>query len=480
VSESADSLYNRGNALLAQGRHAEAQASYEQALALKPDDAEALNNLGVTRYLLGQHAAALEAAERALAIRPAYARALHNRGNALLALKRAEEALASYREAYALTPEPAWRLHFGDALQALERHEEALECYERAIAHDPRRAEAFGGRGNALQGLNRHEEALASYLHALELDPGDPETHWNEALARLALGDYARGWEKYEWRWRNPSLHMPLPATDKPLWLGREDLAGKTILLHAEQGYGDAIQAIRYAPLVAARGARVLVHCRRSLASLFRSVAGVQAMVTPEEPLPRFDCHTPLMSLPLAFRTTLETIPAQVPYLSPSAALAGKWRRRLDAHDGRTKVGLAWRGNPQFSRVTTKSLPFPRLLPLVASRSCAFFNLQPGAAETHEALIDYASEFDSFDDTAALIANLDLVISIDTAVAHLAGALGKPVWILLPFSADWRWLRGREDSPWYPSARLFRQPALGEWDSVVDTAARELAKMAAP
>jgi tetratricopeptide (TPR) repeat protein len=472
---SAEVHYNRGNALLANGRHAEAVASYEQALELKPDDAEALNNLAVALHLLGRHAAALETVERALTLRPGYAKALHNRGNALLALKRPDEALASYGKAYAIAPDPAWMLHFGHALQALERHEEALASYDKAIAHDPRRAEAYGGRGNALQGLNRHEEALASYLRALELDPGDPETHWNEALARLALGDYARGWEKYEWRWRNPALNMAPRRSDRPLWLGREDLAGKTILLHAEQGYGDAIQAIRYAPRVAARGAKVVLLCQKSLRSLFAGVEGVHTAVKDGEPLPHFDCHTPLMSLPLAFGTTLETIPAEVPYLRPSTEALERWRRKLSP-DARFKVGLAWRGNPQFGRVRTKSFPFARLLPLLASPDCAFFSLQPGAAETHDALIDYTSEFESFEDTAALIAGLDLVISIDTAVAHLAGALAKPVWILLPWHADWRWLRQREDSPWYPTARLFRQPAPGDWDSVIHLINEELWK----
>lgn len=470
---SADVHYNRGNALLANGRHADAVASYEQALALKPDDAEALNNLAVALHLLGRHAAALDAAERSLAVRPAYAKALHNRGNALLALKRPEQALAAYREAYAIAPDPAWMLHLGHALEALERHPAALACYDEAIAHDPRRGEAFGGRGNALQGLNRHEEALASYLRALEVDPGDAETHWNEALVRLALGDYARGWEKYEWRWRSPALGMAPRRSDKPLWLGCEDLAGKTILLHAEQGYGDAIQAIRYAPRVAARGAKVVLLCQKSLRSLFAGVEGVHAAVKDGEPLPRFDYHTPLMSLPLAFGTTLETIPAEVPYLRLSSEAMERWRRRLSA-DQRFKVGLAWHGNPQFSRVRTKSFVFARLLPLLALPDCAFYSLQPGSGEKHAALIDYTAEFQSFEDTAALMAGLDLVISIDTAVAHLAGALGKPVWILLPWAADWRWLRGREDSPWYPTARLFRQPAPGDWDRVIDRVYKEL------
>jgi len=443
-------LNNRGNALRALQRYEEALASYDHALGLAPD----------------------------------YAKALGNRGHALMALERYGEALASYRGAFSGVPEAAWMVGIGHALQALERPEEALVSYAKALAIEPRAADALGGRGNALQALNRHEEALASYAQALAIDPDNAESHWNEALVRLTLGDYRQGWEKYEWRWLNPALRLPPRAAHRPLWLGKEDLAGKTILLHAEQGYGDTIQAIRYAPLVAARGAKVIVMCQRPLRSLFARVEGVQTAVEIGDSPPPFDYHVPLMSLPLAFGTTLETVPARVPYLTPAAAAVEAWRRRLAGRGERLKVGLAWTGNPEFSRARAKSCPVGCLRRLVQSADCAFSSLQTGEAASEAAalacsgrvVVDHSRDIASFEDTAALISLLDLVITIDTAVAHLAGALGKPVWILLPFSADWRWLRERSDSPWYPSARLLRQPRPGDWDAVIGVASGELAR----
>ena len=476
---SPDLHYNRGNALLRLGRYQEALASYERALALRPADPEALNNRGNALRALARHEEALASYERALALVAGYPKALGNRGHALLALGRHEEALASYRKAFAGAPEAPWMLGVGNALQALERSQEALAACDQAIALQPGLVDAHGARGNALQALNRHEEALAAYARALALDPENAETHWNEALTRLALGDYRLGWEKYEWRWRNPGLKTPPRETGRPLWLGAGDIAGSTILLHAEQGYGDAIQVIRYAPLVAARGARVLVSCPEPLGGLFRSVEGVAAVYTEGDPPPAFDWQVPLMSLPLAFRTTLETIPAGVPYVAAPPARVEAWRGRLAAASGR-KVGLAWAGNPRFGGARSKSCPVAQLAPLAAAPGCSFVSLQTGAAAAQagelggRVLADPARELATFEDTAALIGALDLVISIDTAVAHLAGALGKPVWVLLPFAADWRWLRAREDSPWYPTARLFRQRSPGDWNDVIDRVRREL------
>jgi tetratricopeptide (TPR) repeat protein len=480
---SADALFNRGNALLALGRYQDALASYEQALTLKPGDAEALNNRGNALRALQRYEEALASYNHALGLVPGYAKALGNRGHALMALERHEEALASYRRAFSAAPQAAWMTGIGHALQALERPDEALASYARALAIEPQAADALGGRANALQALNRHEEALASCAQALAIDPDNAESNWNEALVRLTLGDYRRGWEKYEWRWLNPALGSPPRVAHRPLWLGKEDIAGKTILLHAEQGYGDTIQAIRYAPLVAARGARVIVACQQALRSLFTRVEGVQSVVKMGDSLPPFDYQVPLMSLPLAFGTTLETIPARVPYLSASATGVEAWRRRLAGPGGRFRVGLAWTGNPQFSRARAKSCPVACLRRLVQSADCAFSSLQTGEAAKEavalacpgRVVVDHSRDIASFEDSAALISVLDLVITIDTAVAHLAGALGKPVWILLPFSADWRWLRERPDSPWYPSARLFRQPRAGDWDGVIDVAGRELA-----
>jgi len=479
-----EALNNRGNTLLALDRYTEALESYDRALAIQPGYAEAHNNRSTVLLELGRPAEALESAAQALAAHAGYPEALGNRGKALQALGRHDEALLSYAEAHRLRPADADGLNnLGNALHALGRYEEALARYEDALRVRPDSVEALNNRGNVLQALRRPEEALASYARALALAPDDAEAHWNEALARLSAGDYERGWEKYEWRWRNPALGIPARDTRRPPWLGAEDVSGKTVLLHAEQGYGDAIQFVRYAPLVAALGARVVLACAEPLRALFETVQGVESVFVPEQSVPAFDFHTPLMSLPLAFRTTLDNLPAHVPYLRPPENKAAVWHKRLMEQGTGLKVGLAWSGNPRFGAARIKACPVEKLEPLLSVPGCVFVSLQTGDAAVEAArlarrdspVIEAGPELAGFDDTAALVAALDLVICIDTAVAHLAGALGKSVWIMLPYAADWRWLIEREDSPWYPTARLYRQPHPGGWGSVVDRLAADLA-----
>jgi tetratricopeptide (TPR) repeat protein len=484
--QSADAHFNRGNALQRLGRHTEALASYDTALRLAPQDEQAMNNRGVVLRELGRTAEALASFDRALACRPDYPAALNNRGLALQELGGSEEALASFGRALTLRADYVEALRNRAALLAeLDRPEEALACYERALALQPEDIVTLVNRGNALQALQRHAEALQSYARALALDPGDAQAHWNEALTRLALGDYRRGWAKYEWRWRNPALGMDARLSERPQWNGAPDIAGKAVLIHAEQGYGDALQFIRYAPRVAALGATVLVACAAPLRALFAGVEGVaQAFVPEAGPAPAFDLHIPLMSLPLAFGTTLETIPG-TPYLPLDTAAVRAWQTRLAPHRGR-KIGLVWSGNPKFGRARAKACPAGLMAKLAAVPGCVFVSLQMGDAaaelarfrDTGATVLDYTAELADFSDTAALVGALDLVISVDTATAHLAGALAKPVWILLPYAADWRWLVGRADSPWYPSARLFRQPRRGDWDAVLSAAAAQLARCA--
>ena len=479
-----EALNNRGNALLALERNTEALESYDRALAMQPEYAEAHNNRSTVLLALSRPAEALESATRALDAHAGYPEALGNRGKALQALGRHDEALLSYAEARRLRPDdPDGLNNLGNALHALGRYEEALEHYDDALRARPGSVESLNNRGNVLQALRRPEEALASYALALALAPDDAEAHWNEALARLSAGDYERGWEKYEWRWRNPALGIPLRDTRRPPWLGTEDVSGKTVLLHAEQGYGDAIQFVRYAPLVAALGARVVLACAEPLRALFETVQGVESVFAPEQSAPAFDFHTPLMSLPLAFHTTLDNLPSRVPYLRAPERKAAAWQRRFMGLGTGLKVGLAWSGNPRFGAARIKACPVHLLDALLSVPGCAFVSLQTGDAAAEAAglarkdrpVIEAGPELAGFDDTAALVAALDLVISIDTAVAHLAGALGKPVWIMLPYAADWRWLVDREDSPWYPTARLYRQPHPGEWGSVVGRLAADLA-----
>jgi tetratricopeptide (TPR) repeat protein len=467
-------LYSRGSVLRDLHRLAEALASYDATLAIKPDHVEALNNRGLVLLDLRRLAEALASFDRALRLRPDYARALNNRANALQELGRPAEALAGYDKALAIEPAHA-EAHYnrGIVLRDLHRPAEALAGFDQALSINPNHVDALNNRGIVLRDLNRSQEALASYDRALSIAPGYAEAHSNRSCLRLLLGDFHQGWEELEWRWRTPACAPWRRDFAEPLWLGAEPLSGRTILLHAEQGFGDAIQFARYAPLVAARGGRVVLEAPAGLAALFARIEGVAAVVVRGETLPPIDCHCPLLSLPLAFETRPETIPATVPYLSASEDRVRKWRQRLPQTEAR-RIGIAWAGNPNFKGDQTRSLGLARLAPLLSVPGATFFGLQRDLRDGDREILGNNSQIthlgdaiEDFDDTAAIMACLDLVISSDTSVAHLAGALGKPVWVLLQYAADWRWLRDRPDSPWYPTARLFRQPELGDWESVV-------------
>jgi tetratricopeptide (TPR) repeat protein len=480
-------LLHRSNALQALGRLEEALASCDEAVRAVPQDAGAQQRRAALLLELGRPAEALASCEQALALQPGLVAGLTTRGLALQALGGYEQALQSHRLAQLQQATPEGALGMGDALQALGRPQEALSCYEQALSLRPGYYEAVNNRGNALQSLNRHQEALASYEQARAMRPHDPEAQWNEGLALLALGELQRGWQKYEWRWQHRKLALPPRGEPATLWNGEPDIAGRTMLLYPEQGFGDAIQFVRYASRVAALGARVHLACHESLAELFGTVPGVARVLGADAESVPFDLHAPLMSLPLAFDTALETIPADVPYLAAAPAEAQEWRQRLVRLPGRRRVGLAWSGNPAFAGARAKACPVEQLLPLLGAADTAWVSLQTGAAAADiralvgvgRTLVDCSEHLTSFARTAAVIESLDLVITIDTAVAHLAGALGKPVWVLLPFSADWRWLVGRADSPWYPTARLFRQPRIGDWAAVIAAVRQELDATAA-
>ncbi len=499
-------LFNQGNTLKDLGRYEEAIASYDQALVLQPDHAAVLCNRGIALYEmkrldaalasfddalvlapriaeahlnrgnvlndLNRHREAVASYDSALVLRPDYAEALSNRGIALHALECNDEALTSFDHALALNPDyPEALSHRGATLDAMKRSDEALASYSRAIALRPDYADAYGNRGATLYNLKRLDEALADFDRALALRPDLPEVHWNQATARLISGDFARGFAEYEWRWHREAMIAIKRDFPQPLWRG-EDIAGKTVLLHSEQGFGDSIQFCRYVPAVAARGARVILEVEAPLQRLMTTISGGAEIVAKGTPLPAFDTHCPLLSLPLAFGTRLETVPSVTPYLRAQPQDVTAWEARL-ASKRRPYIGLAWSGNPTHFRDADRSIPLEALLPLL-DVDARFISVQKDVREDDARVLAARNDvgqvghaIDDFADTAALLAALDVVVTVDTSVAHLAGALGKPVWLMLPFIPDWRWLLDRDTSPWYPTARLFRQDQSRSYDAVI-------------
>lgn len=470
----AEAHNNLGAVLIALERPTEAIPHFERAVALKPGYAAAHNNLGTALQSLERHAEALPSHETALALNPDYPDAHNDLANALGALGRHAEGIAHYERAIELRPNyPEAFNNLGNALQSLGRLEEAIACYHKALALRPDYFGVYSNLGNIFVAMNRHAEAIALYTKALAIKPDFAQAQFNEGLARLVLGDFAEGWSKYEWRWLHRGSGLHKPDLRQPMWVGDQDLAGKTILLYAEQGFGDTLQFVRYVPMVARRGGRVVLHVQKPLASLLAAMPGVAAVCIQGDPLPPLDCHCPLMSLPLLLHTRFETIPAEVPYLAAPAKALARWRSRLRPGRG-LQVGLVWAGSTTHRNDHNRSVPLDLLRPLLATPDVRFISLQKEIrARDAELLRSFrgvkliGDQLTDFGDTAAVVSQLDLVITADTAVAHLAGALGKPVWIMVPFSPDWRWLVGRADSPWYPTARLFRQKATGDWRSVV-------------
>jgi tetratricopeptide (TPR) repeat protein len=464
---------NRGLVLQAMGRHAEAVESFDRAAESQPAAVDLLRHRAHSLFALDRHAQAERAYRHLLGLQPASAPLHWCLGNTLLALKRFEDALASFDAALAIDPNHAEALlNRGNALSALHRDEEAVASYDRALAVRPAFPEALSNRGNSLLELARFDQAVASCDRAIALRPDYAQAHWNRSLMRLLQGELAEGFGEYEWRWKRAEIAAEAPSFEKPLWDGKVSLTGKTILLHAEQGLGDTIQFVRYVPLVAARGARIILQVQPALVPLLSTLSTVTQLLPQGADLPRFDCHCALLSLPLAFGTTLDTIPAEVPYLSAPPERITAWRECLSS--SRPLVGLAWSGNPENKGDWKRSIPLAALMPLLRSPGIRFISLQYDVRDSDRAalaqcpsLAPFPNDVQDLADTAAVIDNLDLVISVDTSVAHVAGALGRPAWVLLPSVPDWRWLLGRDDSPWYPTARLFRRRAGETWDPVV-------------
>lgn len=511
---------NLGRVLQVGGRSEEAIKSYQRSLALDAQSAEAHSDLAAALICLDRYEPALEACQAALTLNPELADAHLNMGIALRNLADFDRAIVCLNRALELRPNHVFSLfQKGRVLQEKGEVPAAETCYRQVIAKDPGIAEARSNLGNilkdrgdfsaaeaeyraaifkapemaevhsnlgvALQEQGDPEGALACFDRAVELKPDDAETRRNRAMVLLLLGRFAEGWAEYEWRWKTKHFDPLRRDWDIPRWHG-DDLAGKTILVHAEQGYGDTLQFIRYLTSLAARSRNIVFECPPPLVSLAKSVHQPMTVVAGGDPLPAADCHVPLMSLPGIFGTGLSSVPADIPYLDPGPDRVAEWRSRI-ADSARLRVGIVWRGSGRYKRDAVRSPGLEALRPLLESADCAFYSLQKdrgrddlAAAGLAETVLDVAQEFSDFADTAAALRCLDLVISPDTAVAHLAGALGRPVWVLLPHVAEWRWLRNRDDSPWYPSARLFRQGRPGDWSGVITRVSHALAGEMAP
>ena len=495
---SADGHVHHGDALIAAGRPCEAVESFRRAIALRPD-AAAWDHLAAAHRAAGQLVDAVAAYRRAIDLEEPVAQRHADLGHTLRAAGALDGAIAAHRRAAELMPEvPVPLDNLGSALQKAGRPAEAMTAFVAALAIEPERpqtwnhlgtvhcdagrwadaaaafgralasrpdfADAVNNLGTVLEEQGHRPEAMAHYRRAAALAPAASSAPWNMALMHLLVGDYAAGWPAYEHRWRQPlnrSVHRGFP---QPMWDG-SPLAGRTILLHAEQGLGDAIHFARYAPLVAARGGTVVVECHPPLTRLFASLAGVRQVVgRGVGELPAFDVHCPLMSLPMLFGTALDTVPADVPYLHPEDADVAAWRTRLGVEPPAKRVGVVWAGAANHQKDRDRSLPGAAFAPLAAAPGVRLYSLQVGKVPPAGVpIVDWTAELHDFADTAALASQLDLVVTADTSVAHLAGAMGKPTWVLVPFAPDWRWLLDRDDSPWYPTARLFRQTTAGDW-----------------
>ena len=483
-----DALHLRGLVAHQQGRHERALALVRKAIGVGRRNAAYRNTLGNIFLALDNAEDAEANFRRAIDLDSNLAEAHNNLGNALLRLGRADDAVGCYRRALEIRPGYAEaHCNLGSALRKQGRLEQAQACYEKALEINPQYATALSNLGQTLHERARYREALASLDKAVSLDPAHADAHANRAVLLLLLGHFAEGWAEYEWRWKVAGFTTDRREFPQPRWDG-SDLDGRTILLHAEQGLGSAIQFVRYAPLVAARNGKVVVECQKPLLRLFSGLTigeapAVARVVVRGDALPPFDVQAPFMSLPTLLGTEIDNIPRKTPYLATEPTAAAAWRDRLGSFPG-PRVGLAWAGNPRHVNDHNRSMPASCLRPLLLAGGATFFSLQMGSAAKDlkgvagGALHELSPEIDDFADTAAIIANLDLVISVDTAVAHLAGALGRPVWLLLPFVGEWRWLLDREDSPWYPTMRLFRQKAPGDWPGIVERVAEALPKIA--
>jgi tetratricopeptide (TPR) repeat protein len=475
----ADALFNRALVLGELRRWNEALQDYEKLLRAYPDHARAWNNCGNLLQKLKRWDEALQCYSQAVRARPDYAEAMNNCGVVLKEMARPEEAIACFEDALRIRPDyPDASSNLGIVLREWKRWDSAMASFDRALAAQPAHVEALINRGLALYDLRRFDEAQASYERALAARPGDAETRWNMSLLALTRGDFERGWDLFESRWQTPAMAPFARAFPQPLWLGDSAIAGKTILIHAEQGLGDTLQFARYVRFVEKLGAAIVFESPAALERLFGSTWPNARVVRKGSQLPPFDVHCPLASLPLALRREVRGIPADFPTIAADRALVDAWAARLGAKS-RPRVGIAWSGNPNNKIDADRSIPFEKIAPLLGAAFEAHA-LQKEIRETDRDAVDasgiaqWCDALGDFADTAALIESLDLVIAVDSVVVHVAASLGKPTWALLPWTTDYRWPTDRDVSPWYPQVRIFRQPTALEWDPPLAALARAL------
>jgi tetratricopeptide (TPR) repeat protein len=480
--DDAELWVNLGNVLAELERLDDALLSYQKALQFNPRHWDAACRSGVVLRGLGRFEEAAGRFELCDQLRPDHALTLYMRSMSLRDLKRHSEALDPGLRAHALDPDNADICNNnGILLQHLDRHQEALRWFEKALVLRPNASNALNNKANSLTELRRFDEALATYARVKVLDPTNVALEWNVALLQMLTGDFEAGWIGREARWKVPGLPVVYPKFLQPRWLGDAAVEGKTILVGCDEGLGDTIQFVRYVPMLAERGARVILVVQDALHSLLAEMPGAtRCLPKSTRVLPEFELHSPICSLPLAFGTRLDTIPSAASYLPPPApALVQAWQDRLGPHD-RLRVGIVWSGNATHVNDRNRSMSLQTLSRLL-DVDATFVSLQKDPRPDDKAelrartgIVDLTEHLADFADTAALIRCLDLVITVDTAVAHLAGALGCPTWILLPHMPDFRWLLDRDDSPWYPTMRLFRQTGTGDYASVLGRMRSEL------
>jgi tetratricopeptide (TPR) repeat protein len=478
-------LNNFGDVLRASGNTQRAISLFQHAMKLAPEFADPHNNLGMTLAEIGKIDEAIAEYRVAIQLNPRLAQVYNNLGNALVKKRLVDPAILAFEEALKIRADyPEALMNLSVALKVKHEDYRALKLLERALELRPNFFEALLNYGQSLCDEHRFKEAIDVFRKAIALKPDDPSAHFHLSGVLLLTGDFSQGWREYEWRTLRPEGRFTRFLSSKPAWTG-QDPTGKRILIHAEQGAGDTIQFSRLVTTLAQRGAQPILSCPPQLLRLLRTLDGVSHLITNTQECGEFDSQCYLLSLPLLLGLKPDTIPASIPYLRAQPDTIEYWRARLEPLGPGKKIGLAWAGNPDHTNDHNRSIPLSKFAPLAAIPGVTFISLQKGAGSEQTAptglkLIDHTPEIYDYADSAGLIANLDLVISPDTSVAHLAGAMGKPVYTLLPFHPDLRWMLNRPDSPWYPTMRLFRQSRLADWDTPIRAIAEALVLLPSP